>query len=547
MRIAHLLSATCALALTSCLTTGEGGPPVTSECSCQQSLPTLEEVVPSEGKPRRGGTIAIRIVSEPATLLSMLTPSPVAAQIADHDILESLVAIDPATGEPGPELALSWTEDDATGRYVFYLTHDARWHDGARVTAADVEFTFARLLDPAGGAVPRSAFLDVDTVSALDDHTVVIQLDRGRQDFVASLARVPILPAHTFGNDLIAGHQMARAPIGSGPFRFSAWRRGRAIEIERNPSWRGEQPLADRVVYRVVPDQRVAVDLFRGGDLDIVPDSDGVKCPAVAGGRVINYPLSRFEAWVYNTKTPIFSDRRVRQALGYLIDREAIRCSILDCLATPIEHPFPAATAIDPPPEPLRFDPARARQLLEDAGWVDSDDDGIRDRHGVKLSFTVLLPDSGRALRRAVTVVQHDLMRSGVEMRVGAVSYSVYTGRLRKHRFDASVISFPNRRPFDPRPLFHSAAAEAGLNFGLWSDPVADEILDAMSQERSPAVRLERAQALTERLAREHPVSFTFRPYQSVLIRESLRGVRIRDGWIDERALWWATADGAVK
>lgn len=460
MRGSFLLVSLFALAPAACFTTGSGGPPTGGECRCPESLPEPAPENETSQAPRDGGTIAIRIPSEPGTLLSMLTTDPVVAQIADHDVLEALVARDPDTGEPTPELAESWTEDEATGRYIFYLDREARWHDGARVTAADVEFTFDRLLDPAGGAVLRKSFLDVDTVTTLDDHTVQITLDRGRHDFVASLTALPILPAHSFGNDLIAGHPMARAPIGSGPFRFSVWRRGRTIELERNPDWRGDLPHAERLIYRVVPDQRVAVDLFRGGDLDIVPDSEQAGMSEVEGGRLITYPLPRFEAWVYNLRAPILSDPLVRRAIGHLIDRAAIRCSILDCLAQTIEHPFPEPTPVALSGEPLRYDPAAARALLEQAGWHDSDGDGVRDRNGARMSFTLLLPDAGRALQRSATVVQHDMARSGVEMRVRSVSRSEYTGRLRDHRFEASVIAFPNSPPFDPRPIFHSTAGE---------------------------------------------------------------------------------------
>jgi len=547
MRGRFLPTVMLALTTASCFTSGAGGPASGGECRCDEPIPSLDEGGASEAAPRAGGTIAIRIPSEPGTLLSMLTTDPIAAQIADHDVLEALVTSDPASGAPSPELAESWTEDEVTGRYIFYLDRAATWHDGTRVTSADVEFTFERLLDPAGGAVLRKAFLDVDTVVALDDHTVQITLDRGRRDFVSSLAALPILPAHAFGADLLAGHPVARAPLGSGPFRFSTWRPGRSIELERNPGWRGEPPPIERLVYRVVPDQRVAVDLFRGGALDIVPDSESVEMPTVEGGRVIAYPLPRFEAWVYNLRTPLFNDRRVRLAIGHLIDRAAIRCSILDCLADPIEHPFPAAPGQVIPIAPQQFDPARARELLERAGWTDSDGDGVRDRDGTRLSFTMLLPDAGRALKRSATMVQHDMARSGVEMRVRSISWSEYTGRLRDHRFEVSLITFPNPPPFDPRPIFHSTAAADGRNFGVFSDPRTDELLDEWAAARTGEERQRLDGELANRLREAYPVTFTFRPYRSVLVRDSIRGIAVRGAWIEERGLWLARPAGGSR
>jgi ABC-type transport system substrate-binding protein len=123
-------------------------------------------------------------------------------------------------------------------------------------------------------------------------------------------------------------------------------------------------------------------------------------------------------------------------------------------------------------------------------------------------------------------------------MRVRSVSWSEYTGRLRDHRFEASVIAFPNSPPFDPRPIFHSSAAEGGRNFGVFGDPRTDKILDALDEARSAPRRRELAVELAERLRATYPVTFTFRPYRSVLLRDSIRGVRIRGAWIDERTLW---------
>jgi ABC-type transport system substrate-binding protein len=163
------------------------------------------------------------------------------------------------------------------------------------------------------------------------------------------------------------------------------------------------------------------------------------------------------------------------------------------------------------------------------------------------LTFTLLLPYTSRALQRAATVVQHDLAHSGVEMRVRSVSWSNYTGRLREHVFEAAVITYPNAPPFDPRPIFHTSGAAEGRNFGQFSDPRTDEILDALEAAEKKELQRELTTELAARLREAYPVTFTFRPYRSVLVRDSIRGVRIRDGWIDERSVWLAEPNGGAK
>jgi peptide/nickel transport system substrate-binding protein len=531
-----------------CLTTGErgcsGDPVALAPCRCPARLPGAAVDGGPESPANTGGQIAIRIGSEPGTLLPMLTPNPVAQAIASHDLFEALVELDDPSGTPLPELAVRWNVEQELGRFVFHLDREARWHDGPPVTADDVEYTFARLLDPAGGAIARGDFLDIKQIEVLDEHTIAFELDRYRPDFVGSLADVPILPAHVFGNDPLAGHPAARAPIGSGPFRFADWQRGAAIELVRNERWRGTPPAVDRVIYRVVPDTRVALDLFRGGRLDVVPDVPLRSGRRLLNGRLISFPLPRFEAWVYNTANPVFADAATRTAFGHLIDREALRCSILDCLVELISGPWPAGEEPPSADHGPQFDPAAAREMLTAAGWVDRDGDGVRERDGEQLAFTLLLPDSGRDLQRAVTVVQHDLDRAGVRMRVSTVSWSAYTERLRKHRFDASVIAFPNRHPFDPWSLFHSAAAASGRNFGRFADPAVDELLERLREATAPEARRALIEQIDEHLRTLQPFTFTFRPRRTLLVRDTIRGVRVRDGWIDERALWVAATPG---
>ncbi len=530
-----------ALTVSSCLITG-GEEQVDKSateksCSCQASNnDTWQE--PAES-PRIGGTISMRIESEPGTLLSIFSPHEAIRYIIDHDVLEALVALDTSSGEPVPELATSWNVDESTGTYTFRLDPEARWHDGPPVTAQDVEFTFNLLLDPAGGAVLRNEFLDLEGVEQVDDTTVLFRLDRPKPDFIQQLSRVFILPSHVFGNDVVSTHPASRAPIGSGPFKFLSWKRGRYIEIAANEDWRGSRPNVDRVIYRVVPERRVAIDLFRGRELDIVTNVGPFTRKASKGGRVINHPLSRYEAVVYNTSRPHFTDGTVRRAIGSLLDREAIRCSILGCLAQLVNDPWPVQEQTwNEIPSLIDYDPTDARAALTETGWVDRDADGVREREGVTLSFGLLLPDSDRDLRRAMTVAQWDLARAGIDMRIIPVSKAVYADRLRKHRFDATVISVPNHHPFDPAPYFHSAGIDTGRNFGLYSDETTDRIIEDLGAETSPSARADLAHDLNKRLGEEQPVSFTFRPLTASIVRDTVRGVSLRDEWFDERALW---------
>ncbi len=534
--------AAAAFVVAGCFTTGSsplsGDEPsrAASTCLGMNSRPPTEDA--GEVSVKKGGTIAIRIESEPGTLLSMYSLNPVVRHIADHDVLEALVSVDSLTGHVVPQLAKRWEVDSKEGIYTFHLTPDARWHDGNPVVSRDVGFTFERLLDPVGGAVLRGDYLDIKKVETPDDLTVTIQLDRLRPGFLESLSRLPILPSHVFKNEIVPSHAIARAPIGSGPFKFGSWKTGNFIEIVRNPDWRGEPPALDRIIYRVVPDNRVAIGLFRGGDLDIVTNAGYVDPEKIEGGWVMTYPLSRFEAWVYNVSSPVFSDSLTRRAVGSLIDRKTIRRSVFRCLSEIVDSPWPHTEIRDVDDiSSVAYDPSGARAMLASAGWADDDGDGVLERGGVALEFTLLLTDTGRDTRRAVMVIQQDLARAGIDMRIMTVSPGGYSERLRKHRFDATVVTISNRQPFDPTPLFHSSGISTGTNMGLFSDGEIDTLLESIAAQRDPDERRALKRKFDARLALEQPVTFTFRPVRLAIVRDGITGVGIRDEWIDEGAL----------
>ena len=531
-----------------CFSAGEstgcvGAPERTGPCSCDQvtySAPGGSSY--GAGDPiRRGGSLTVRIASEPGPLLSMITPDPLAAAIADHEVLETLVALDPESGGPVPELAESWRSLEEGRRWIFHLHPGARWHDGEPLTAGDVRFTFERALDPAGGAVQRDELVEVTGVESEGDREVILDLARPDPGLLAALARLPILPAHVFGHDPLPGHPAAREPVGSGPYRVAGRTPGRSIELERNPDWRGEPPPLDRISYRVVPDPRVASELLRSGTIDVVPDLRPAAIRGMPEARLLAVPLDRFEAWVYETRSSPLDDPDVRRAIGHLIDRRTIRCSILACLAETVEGPWPVGSpAAIPSRGTLEHDPALARRLLDEAGWIDSDGDGVRERGDAELAFDLMLPDAGRDWRRQALLVQHDLSRAGIEMDLVITTWSAYWSRLIRHEFDLAVVSFENRRPFDPRSLLHDEAAAGGLNFGRVSDPELDRLLDARRESGEELGIVDLDRAISDRIAELHPLTFTFRPYRAFGVHRSVRGVRFRGGWIDESRAWIA-------
>ncbi|MBN2717709.1 MAG: hypothetical protein JXX14_17800, partial [Deltaproteobacteria bacterium] len=250
---------------------------------------------------------------------------------------------------------------------------------------------------------------------------------------------------------------------------------------------------------------------------------------------IIDYPEYQLNAWVFGTHTPFFSDALTRRAISRLIDRQAIACSIMNCLAEPVYSPWPD---MNDDTLALQFSPKDARALLKAAGWRDSDRDGVLDRQGVPFRFSLLLPDTDVASNRAVSVIVHDLRKAGIEANTTIVSWAVYTDRLRSHRFDASILSVSIERPFDASELFHSDGIDSGRNFGGFRDRQIDHLFHRLATEPSFRERESLQKRISQRLVLLQPMAFTVYPYRRMLVQPHIHGIQIGSTGISERKLW---------
>lgn len=266
--------------------------------------------------------------------------------------------------EPG--LAVAWSRPEPTVLRL-ELRRGVRFHDGRPLDAAAVAASLRRLADPATGA--RGAFLvaTIDDIVVVDDHTL---------DLVSDPPFVPLLANLTFPATAIvppgAGPELGRAPVGTGPFRFVAWREGEVVEIAADPDYWGGAPALAGVHYRVIPEAAARLIAFRAGDLHLIHDlaADAFLAlegePGVALGR---YPSDRTTYLGMNVEHPVLGDPRVRSAIAHALDRQLLVDALFSGLALPPVGPLSPLVryALDAPDD-RPYDPARARELLREAG-----------------------------------------------------------------------------------------------------------------------------------------------------------------------------------
>jgi len=397
-----------------------------------------------QGKPpERGGTIRIGLWQEPSTL-NPYYATMYATNLVANVVLEGLVAVDPA-GTYYPVLAtevpsVANGQVSADGRMVTYrLRPGLRWSDGAPVTSADVRFTWEALMNPANRVVTRTGYDLIEKVETPDATTVVLRFKRL---YAPHLTLFPyVLPRHVLGSlpDLNQT-QFNRLPLGTGPFRIAEWVSGSHMTFERNAHYRvSGRPFLDRLIFKMVPSREVGSAQIKTGEIDVLWNLSEYQIPdfeRLADVKLAITSSSLSEKLVLNQSAggdpaaphSILGDRRVRQALQHAINKRVIVEKLLYGKAKAGTSEVPHGWAADPSIQPSEFNPDRARQLLRDAGWQDTDRDGVLDKGGQPLKLR-LSTTSGDKLRELVEqLVQEQLKAVGVAVTIENVLPTVLFG-----------------------------------------------------------------------------------------------------------------------
>jgi peptide/nickel transport system substrate-binding protein len=353
--------------------------------------------------PAFNGTATITFVQEPDNLNPLYTTMWFSS-ITREFWLKSLWSFD-ANNQPVPELAAEIPNSDNGGlsadgtTITIKLREDVTWSDGTPLTADDFVFTYDMIMSDKNVVQSRYPYEDyVTSVEAADDHTVVVNFSEPFAPWLTSVFTF-VLPKHVLqpvfeADGSIDGAAWNRAPtVGIGPFVFNEWESGSHISFTANPNWI-HPPKLEQVFIRIVPDDAAQEAAILSGDTDIgvFLSSDQIeKLEAGGAVEVVAVSSGYDEGWFLNvnpeTAHPAMLDPNVRRAIALATDRFSIVSDLLDDTINPVNATFWDGTAPygNPDLQPYPFDPEEAKRLLDEAGWIDSNGDGTRDKDGVEL------------------------------------------------------------------------------------------------------------------------------------------------------------------
>ncbi|MCK6526019.1 ABC transporter substrate-binding protein [Myxococcota bacterium] len=497
----------------------------------------------ADAGPVDGDMLVVDIGLDPGHLVPIVLPYQVSGQISHLvDLGPTERRFDAGRLEFRPDLALAPERSEDGLTVTYRMKPGAVWEDGTPVTARDFAFTWEMTCDEAVASNwlgDCKAFADPKApVEVVDDRTARVAFRTLRDPLLQdSVLHRTLLPRHVLESadrKTLRGHDFGRAPLANGAFRVERYDPDREIVLVPNPkSGVRSRPHLSRVVFRVVPEYTSRVIDLESGAIDLLPDLEVGDLQRIRRDPrldVVKIGHNSLAYVGYNLADPLFADPRVRRALGLAADVDAIVRSVYtagdETLAVravgTVSPAFQGAVPGDL--EPLPHDPGRAKALLAEAGWADTDHDGVLDRGGKPLAFRLLLQASAAAERKVATILQAQWKGAGVAVEIEAIEENAFIGRIREKRFEAMIWGFGAEPRLEESIKFHSGS-RGQYNWGGYRNPEVDAALEARLAARTPEEVLEAVHRVQRLVYADQPMTFLVWKPDLVAIDRRFRGV----------------------
>ncbi len=521
--------------------------------ACDRAPQTESNPAQAEKPPAYGDIVVRGDIGDASNLIPILASDSASHGIAGM-IYNGLVKYDKNMNIVG-DLAESW-DISANGLVMtFKLRKGVRWHDGKPFTAADVLYTYRVTIDPKTPTAYGGDFLKVKKAEALDDHTFRVTYDKPFAPALISWGAA-ILPRHLLTGKDITQSPLSRQPVGTGPYKFKEWVAGQKIVLVANEDYFEGRPYIDGRITRIIPDTATMFLELRARNIDMMGLTP-LQYTRQTDSKLFerNFNKHRYLAFAYtylgyNLKNPLFADKRVRQAVSYAINKEEIVSGVLLGLGQPATGPFkPGTWPHNDRVKTYSYDPAKARSLLAEAGWTDSDRDGVLDRNGKPFAFEILTNQGNETRQKCAEIIQRQLADVGIRVKIRIVEWSAFvTDFVNKRRFEAVILGWTIPPDPDAYDVWHSSkTAPQELNFVSYSNPEADEMLEAGRSTFDQAERKKYYDRFQDILAEDQPYTFLYVPDELVIISSRIRGIEPAPAGIGHNIIQWYVPQGEQK
>jgi peptide/nickel transport system substrate-binding protein len=512
---------------------------------CSESVDTGVVPARKEGSPTYGDTLVTGSIGEASTLISLLASDSASHAIAGY-IYNGLVKYDKNLNLVG-DLAEKWEVSPDGLIITFHLRKGVKWQDGHEFTSHDVLYTYQVTIDPKTPTAYAEDFKQVKKVETPDPYTVRVTYDRPFAPALASWGS-SILPAHLLEGKDITRSDLARKPVGTGPYRLTEWVAGQKITLEAYEGYFEGKPYLARVVDRLIPDTATMYLELKAGGIDMMNLTPVQYQRQTVGNKFLSqfnkfrYPASSYVYMGYNLRNPLFSDVRVRRAITHAINKEEIIHGVLLGMGQIAKGPYkPGTWAWNPNIKDPAYDPAAARKLLAEAGWQDTDGDGLLDKGGKPFQFTVLTNQGNAERLKTAQIIQQRLKAVGIDMKIRVIEWASFiTHFIDKRNFEVVLLGWSLGQDPDIFDVWHSSkTGKKELNFIGFKNAEVDRLIVEGRGTFDQEQRKSSYWRIQEILAEEQPYTFLYVPDALPVVSARIRGIEPAPAGISHNFIKW--------
>ncbi len=435
-------------------------------------------------------------------------------------------------------MAESWTISDDRLTYTFTLRPDLVWSDGQPLTSADFKWTFDQASKPENGWPYITNLEEIESYEAPDPRTIVVRLKEPLAVGLEMADAVTPLPKHIWErldwNDPNKNPEIMKPSVGSGPFLLQEWRRDTSATFVANPHYYKGRPKLDTYTIRIAGDPRIAFEWLRTGEVDaFTPQPDDYEQAKRLSHVTVYEWWPATGNWSYigfNLRQPILQDVRVRQALAYAVDRQALIERVMQGLARPTYSAYgPSCWCYNPDVPHRDFDLAKARELLDQAGWRPGAD-GIRVKDGQRLQLRLLYgPNTNKVREKIATIVQDSFRQIGVQVEITGLEWAAYLSALKSPPYtnwDLNVGGW--QATIDPHWMYQIWSEDniPDLNAGAYVNKTVEELFKKGVREFDLAARKQIYGEIQRILAEDQPYIFLYQVKSYEAINNRIGGIK---------------------
>lgn len=501
--------------------------------ACNASNNQLNQIDYDISSPKvSGGTLISAMTAEPSSLISMIAGESASSAITSN-IFNSLLKYDKNLELEG-DLVKSWQISKDQKTITFKLKPNLKWADNQPLTSADVLFTWQAVTNEKNASPYASDFLLVKKAETPDSSTFQVTYDQAYAPALDSWAGLQILPQHLLKGKDLHTTTFARKPVGSHYYKLDSWKYGEHLKLSKNINSVLGPAEINHLITRIIPDNSAQFLELMADNIDLM-GLDPIKYSRIIPARpellkklALYKELGNSYTYMgFNLKHKPFDDVRVRKAINYAIDKQEIIDGVYLGLGINIASPYkPGTRWSNPTLKPYPYNPSKARALLKEAGFMDTNGDGILERDGKPFSFEIIT-NQNKEREKSAVLIQRRLKEVGIDVQIRAIEWASFISRfIKTGDFDAVVLGWGLGLDPDQYNIWHSSQQAPGqFNFIGYNNPKVDALLAHGRVELNPDKRMEIYHQFAEVLLEDSPIIYLSAGYGLTAIHKRVKGI----------------------